>query len=96
MSEELKMKAGDRIRVQTYMMGYINGTSDFTVEEFRHCLGIFVSPQHRTAENFKPLCDMYERGPESEDRYISNYGEYTTNLVPAFMNIPRPEPYTPE
>ena len=26
------MKAGDRIRVQMYMMGYDNGTKDYTEE----------------------------------------------------------------
>ena len=74
------MKAGDRIRLTQYIMGlYANGTEDFTVEEFRFCLGIFKSEDHRQAGNFTPLCELYEAGPESKLDYISNYGEYTAN-----------------
>lgn len=83
------MKAGDRIRIIREIWGYRTGTEDFTVEEFRHCLGIFESEAHREAGRFTPLCELYERGPESEEKYISNFGEYTTNMVPAFMNLPR-------
>ena len=84
------MKAGDRIRVQLYMMGSIpSEQKDFTVEEFRYCLGVFLSDQHRQAGKFTPLCDLYERGPESKDSYISNFGEYITNEVPAWMDIPK-------
>lgn len=83
------MKAGDRIRLTYYTMGYENGTVDHTVEEFRFCLGIFESDEHREAGQFTPLCELYDNGPESEDKYISNFGSYRTNQVPAFMNIPR-------
>ena len=82
------MKAGDRIRVQQYCMGYPDGTKDFTVEEFRYCLGIFESEQARIMSRFTPLCALYERGPDSEDKYMSNYGEYYTNAVQAWMDIP--------
>lgn len=83
------MKAGDRIRVQQYVMGlYPNGTKDFTIEEFRFCLGIFQSAQDRGAGRFTPLCNLYERGPDSEDGYISNYGEYYTNPVQGWMDVP--------
>jgi hypothetical protein len=86
------MKAGDRIRLTEYIMGtHPIGTNDYTVEEFRFCLGIFQSEQHRKAESFTPLCDIYDRGPDSENKYISNFGEYVSNLVPAFMNIPKPD-----
>ncbi len=81
------MKAGDKIRCREYLMGVSTGTSDFTVEEFRFCLGVFQSDQHREAGRFTPLCDLYERGPESEDKYISNFGEYVSNQVPMFMNL---------
>ncbi len=85
------MKAGDRIRLTQYIMGtYANGTKDYTVEEFRYCLGVFESEDHRTAGKFTPLCDLYESGSETQQKYISNYGEYMTNQVPSFMNIPRP------
>ncbi len=83
------MKAGDRIRVQKYIMGHPAYTDDYTVEEFRHCLGIFLSGAHREAGEFTPLCDLYEPGPDSEKRYISNYGEYHTNMVQGWMDLPR-------
>jgi hypothetical protein len=79
------MEAGDRIRVITRY-----GTEDHTVEEFRFCLGVFLSDAHRQAGDFTPLCELYEPGPESEERYISNYGSYHTNQVPAWADIPRP------
>ncbi|MBL4795910.1 MAG: hypothetical protein JKY50_00695 [Oleispira sp.] len=85
------MKAGDRIRMTHYTMGYADGVVDFTVEEFRFCLGIFESDEHRQSGQFTPLCDLYEPGPDSEDQYISNFGPYMTNKVPSFMNLPRAE-----
>jgi hypothetical protein len=81
------MKAGNKIRVQHYIHGYPCGQEDFIVEEFRYCLGIFETEQHRTAARFTPLCDMFERGPESENSYISNFGEYITNQVQAWMDL---------
>lgn len=83
------MKAGDKIRIQHYIMGaYPGELTDHVVEEFRFCLGIFLSDQARTAGDFTPLCNLYERGPEAENKYISNYGEYYTNPVQAWMDIP--------
>ena len=82
------MKAGDRIRVDVGRYALYTDLQDFTVEEFRYCLGFFASDQHREAGHFTPLCDVYGRGPDSESKYISNFGEYTTNLVPDFMNLP--------
>ncbi len=83
------MKAGDRIRLDVGWGGMYKDLQDFTVEEFRWCLGIFKSEQHREAGDFTPLCDLYEPGPESERKYMPNHGEYITNLVPKFMNIPK-------
>ena len=82
------MKAGDKIRVQKYIEGIRAYTDDYTVEEFRYCLGIFMSEDHRKAGKFTPLCELYERGPDSVTHYISNYGEYYTNPVQAWMDIP--------
>lgn len=82
------MKPGCRIRVSTYVMGYECGFEDFTVEEFRYCLGIFRSEQHRAAGDFTPLCELYERGPDSENDYIPNYGSYVTNLVQGWSDLP--------
>ena len=83
------MQAGDKIRLTHYMMGYPNGTEDYTVELFRFCLGVFESDQHREIGRFTPLCELYEYGPDSEKRYMSNMGDYVTNMVPSFMNLPR-------
>ena len=77
------MKAGDRIRVR----GTWGDTHDYTVEEFRYCLGVFASDQHRMANNFTPLCELYERGADSKTEYISNYGEFYTNPVQAWMDL---------
>ena len=81
------MKAGSRIRVDVGG-GLYRDWEDFTVEEFRFCLGVFLSDQHRQAGNFTPLCKMYCNGPDSKAGYISNYGEYRTNQVPAWCDIP--------
>ncbi len=78
------MKAGDRIRV----FDIYGDTVDYTVEEFRYCLGVFASEQHREAGAFTPLCELYEAGAESEKKYISNFGGYTSNKVQAWMDIP--------
>lgn len=83
------MKAGDRIRLQLYgFSGYRLEQKDYTVEEFRYCLGIFLSDSARKAGNFTPLCELYEPGPNSEKSYIPNYGEYYTNQVQGWMDIP--------
>ena len=82
------MKAWDKIRLDCGWDGMYSDLQDFTVEEFRFCLGIFKSDEHRQADRFTPLCKLYGRGPESERAYISNFGEYTTNMVPEFMNLP--------
>ena len=82
------MKEGDKIRVFTYIMGHRTGTKDLVVEKFRHCLGVFESELDRTASNFTPLCDLYRPGPDSEQKYIPNYGEYHTNMVQVWMDLP--------
>jgi len=68
-------------------MGHETGTKDYVVEEFRYCLGVFESEDHRKAGRFTPLCDLYEPGPESEEKYIPNFGEYKTNMVQAWMDL---------
>ena len=79
------MREGDRIRVFTVY----GDTKDFTVESFRYCLGIFASDQHREASKFTPLCQIYENGPDTEQKYISNFGEYRSNQVQGWMDLPR-------
>ena len=84
-----EMKAGDRIRIQLYGFGgYKTEQKDYTVELFRYCLGVFLSEQAREAGDFTPLCELYGPGPNSEEKYIPNYGEYITNKVPEWMDIP--------
>lgn len=82
------MKAGCKIRVQKYMFGTAYDQEDYVVEEFRHCLGIFLSPEARKAGHFTPLCELYEPGPESEQGYIPNYGNYYTNEIQSWMDLP--------
>lgn len=84
------MRAGDRIRLTSYCMGVAIGTQDYNVVEFRHCLGIFPDDEHKRAGKLVPLCELYEAGPDSESDYISHFGEYTTNMVPSYMNLQRP------
>lgn len=83
------MKVGDKIRISIYYMGHGNGHEDHTIEEYYHCLGFFRTDNDRTAGRFTPLCEMLEPGPDSEHSYISNYGEYTTNLVQGWADLPR-------
>lgn len=83
------MEEGDRIRVQHYCTGYLSGTKDYTVEKFRFCLGVFLTPQDREAQNFTPLCDLYEPAPDNVKSYIPNYGSINTKYVQSFMNLPK-------
>ena len=80
------MKAGDRIRLDVGFYKCVD-LQDYTAEEFRFCLGVFLSDAHRKAGKFTPLCELYGAGPDSEEGYISNFGGYITNEVPIFMNI---------
>jgi hypothetical protein len=82
------MKAGDKIRVQKYICGIASHQDDYTVEEFRHCLGIFLSEDDRTAQEFTPLCELYEPAPDAERGYISNYGVYYTKHIQSWMDLP--------
>lgn len=81
------MEAGRKIRLMTNYMGFETGYEEFTVEEFRYCLGVFESDEHRRAGKFTPLCNLYYNGPESRQEYISNFGEYMTNQVPAWIEL---------
>lgn len=85
MADGTKLAVGDRIRVE---IAY-GKTRDLIVEEFRQCLGVFMSDAFREAGNFSPLCELYAPGPISEEKYISNYGPYHTNEVPLWMNLPK-------
>ena len=83
------MKAGNKIRVFETMMGHVIGTNDFIVEEFRYCLGIFESEQHREIQRFTPLCEMYEPAADSKKMYMSDMGEYQSKYVQYWMDLPK-------
>jgi len=83
------MKVGDRIRVQKYICGVPAYTEDYTVESFRYSLGVFMSGEDRKAQNFTPLCKLYEPAPDAKKGYICNYGDYYDSYVQSFMNLPR-------
>ena len=85
--DSTKLAVGDRIRVQDCLT--FGDCEDFTIEEFRQCLGIFANNAHREAGRFTTLCELYTTGPNSEEKYIGNYGTYYTNEVPVWMNIPK-------
>lgn len=74
---------GDRIRIE----GNWGMTYDCTVERFRDCLGVFLTPDHRKAGHFAPLCNMYGHGSGSSDGYIANYGEYIKDPVALWMQL---------
>lgn len=82
------MKAGDRISIDWSAFGRLDGVTEYMVEEFRHTLGVFESPQDRLAGRLTPLCDLYYDGPDSRQDYISNYGEYRTNQVQGWSDLP--------
>lgn len=81
---------GKRIRVQKYTMGHPTHQDDYTIEEYRHCPGIFLSKAHRTACEFTPLCELYDPAPGAERRYLSNHGEYYDEWVQGWMDLPTP------
>ena len=80
------MKSGCKIKVDMGWHGMYSEWEVFEVEEFRYCLGIFKSEEHREAGVFTPLSELYLDGPESEEKYISNFGTYRTDQVPAWID----------
>lgn len=82
------MKVGDKIRIKNYRYGSV---TDYVVEEFRYCLGVFEDEDCRKAGRFTPLCDLYENGCDSKSDYIANYGQYFTHQVQAWMDLPSEE-----
>ena len=86
-SRHTKLAVGDWIRVE----GEWGATYDRPIEEFRQCLGVFLTVKHRKAGQFTPLCNLWGRGAGSEVSYISNFGEYIKNPVALWMNIPAPK-----
>ena len=79
------MQAGSKILIPDYYGGY---SEPLIVEEFRYGLGVFESDAHRTAGKFTPLCTLFIAGADSEGKYISNFGEYLTNQVQGWIDIP--------
>lgn len=89
------MRAGTCIRLAHYQHGHLIDQVEYVVEEFRHCLGVFLTPEDREAGAFTPLCHLYQPGPDSEQGYIPNYGEYWTNQVPAWEVVREPDSHDP-
>ncbi len=79
---------GDTIRVFIGCSWY-ETLEEFKLERFRFTLGFFKSEQDREAGNFTALSDndIWTSGPDSKISYVSNYGEYVSNLVPNFEII---------
>ena len=84
----MEPKEGDIIRVFIGCSWY-ETLEEFKLEKFRFTLGFFKSEQAREAGNFTALSDsdIWTRGPDSKNGYVSNYGEYVSNLVPNFEII---------
>ena len=79
------VREGDWILIPTFIMGRPTGeTTRLKVERFRFCLGVFENGAAREMGRFTPLCALYGRGPDSEQRYMPNRGEYLTHLVPVW------------
>lgn len=80
------MKAGDVIIVDSYCphTGAKDGEDELTIEEYRHTLGVFMREETREAGDFTPLCELYMKGPDTEEAYCCNHGPYFTNMVPYF------------
>lgn len=60
------------------------GTEEYTVVEHRYTTGIFLSDEAKEAGHITPLCELYVTTTASKTKYIANYGEYQTNLIPAW------------
>jgi hypothetical protein len=88
MSEQTGLYEGDIIM----LTGQWGAEYVCTVVMFRDCLGVFLEPQHKTMQDFTPLCALYERGPDSKSQYMPNFGEYYTNPVAAWMQLRGPKP----
>lgn len=83
------MRVGDKIMINWKDFGEMyDDIQTYTVEEFRHTLGIFTSKAHREAGRFTPLCELYCDDPDSECKYISNFGNYWSNQVQGWSDLP--------
>ena len=83
----MNIKAGDRIRVRFVPYPNCEEFEEYTVEEFRGCLGIFETGSCRKAQEFSPLCSLYRKSRDAVQGYIPNYGEYWDKWEPAFEKI---------
>lgn len=83
------VEAGDKIALKYYYpFGEDSGYEDiFEVVYFRFALGVFLSDDAKKAEDFTPLCELYKKSEKSTQEYISNYGEYISNKIPAWRIV---------
>jgi hypothetical protein len=80
------VEAGDKILIKWHN-GLYEDENVFEVVFFRFALGFFESEEAKEAGNFTPLCDVYKKSEKSTQEYISNYGEYISNKIPAWVII---------
>lgn len=84
----IEPKDGDKIRVVWELYRGVE-VEEYTLETFRYCLGFFKCDNDRSAGVFTALSDsaLWVPGPDSQEVYLSNYGGYTSSLVPNFEII---------
>lgn len=80
-------KAGDTVRVERSYWGDSVYFTDHILEEFNFCLGFYGEDGPKAPCNFTPLSELYDRHPEAESEYWSNYGSYFTKHVNKFEII---------
>ncbi len=84
------VRVGDTIRLRI-AQGHYEEIVEAVVELHRCCPGVFFFEYERRVGGFHPLCEFYERGPNSRDEYEPNYGEYVSDLVPGWVIVRRKE-----
>ena len=84
----MKPKAGDTVRVQKFH-GWTGNVyfETYTLEEYNHCLGFYNTDGPRTPCNFTPLSECYDRAPDADRDYCSNYGGIWTDYIQTFEII---------
>lgn len=85
-----KPKIGDIVRVERSYWGDDVYFTEHKIEELNYCLGFYGDSEGfgpRTPCNFTPLCELYDKAPESTEKYHSNYGPYHSSYINKFEII---------
>ena len=83
-------KVGDTVRVQRSYWGGDIYFTEHKLEELNFCLGFYGDSEGfgpRTPCNFTPLSELYDRHPDAEEKYYSNYGSYFSEHINRFEII---------